>query len=143
MAHAEHEKIYEVSAGKYFQAVADYSKYPEFIEGMKRVSVDRAADGTATATYDLTMMSKDMSYTLKLRENPGQGEVSWTLLKSDFFKMNNGAWKIEPLGPEKCRVKYSLEVDFKFPVPSFILKGIVKGTLPSMMDSFFKRAKQS
>jgi ribosome-associated toxin RatA of RatAB toxin-antitoxin module len=143
MARAEHEKVFEVSAGKYFKAVSDYEKYPEFVEGMKKVAVERNADGTATVSYDLSMMSKDMSYTLRVTENASKGEVDWTLLKSDFFKVNNGAWKIEPLGPSKCKVRYLLEVDFSFPVPSFILKGIVKSSLPAMMNSFYERALKS
>jgi len=141
MAQAEHEKSFEVSADKYFKAVADYEKYPEFVEGMKKVRVERAADGNVTAHYDLSMMSKDMSYVLKIRENPAAGEVDWSLLKSEFFKVNNGAWKIQATGPNSCKVKYSLEVEFNFSVPGLILKGVVKSTLPSMMDSFYQRAK--
>jgi ribosome-associated toxin RatA of RatAB toxin-antitoxin module len=141
MAQAEQEKTYEVSAEKYFKAVADYEKYPEFVDGMKKVKTERGPDGSIVAVYELSMMSKDMSYTLKIAEEPSKGEVSWSLVKSDFFKVNNGAWKIESIGPSQCRVRYSLEVEFSFSVPSFILKGIVKGSLPSMMNSFYERAK--
>jgi ribosome-associated toxin RatA of RatAB toxin-antitoxin module len=141
MAQAEQEKVFGVSAEKYFKAVADYEKYPEFVDGMKKVKAERGSDGALTVAYDLSMMSKDMSYTLKIAENSSKGEVSWSLVKSDFFKVNNGAWKIQALGPSQCRVRYSLEVEFSFSVPSFILKGIVKGSLPSMMNSFYERAK--
>ena len=141
MGQAENEKNYDVSAEKYFKAVADYEKYPEFVEGMKKVRTERAADGSVIAHYDLSMMSKDMSYVLKIRENPAAGEVDWSLVRSDFFKVNNGSWRIQSTGPSSCRVKYALEVEFSFPVPGFILKGIVKSTLPTMMDSFYKRAK--
>jgi ribosome-associated toxin RatA of RatAB toxin-antitoxin module len=143
MAQAEQEKVYDVSAEKFFQAVAGYEKYPEFVDGMKKVKAERQADGSVLATYDFSMMSKDMSYTLRILENPAAGEVSWTLVKSDFFKVNNGAWRIQSTGPNSCKVRYSLEVDFSFSVPSFILKGVVKGTLPSMMNSFYERARKS
>ena len=142
MAQAEQEKTYEVSADRYFKAVADYEKYPEFVEGMKKVRVERGENGQVTAHYDLSMMSKDMSYSLKIKESSEAGEVSWVLLKSDFFKVNTGAWKITASGPNQCKVRYSLEVEFSFPVPSFILKGVVKGTLPSMMNGFYERAKK-
>jgi ribosome-associated toxin RatA of RatAB toxin-antitoxin module len=143
MAQAEQEKTFDVSADKYFQAVAAYEKYPEFVEGMKKVKAERQADGSVLAVYDFSMMGKDMSYTLKIQENPVAGEVRWTLVKSDFFKVNNGSWKIEATGPSSCKVRYSLEVDFSFSVPSFILKGVVKGTLPSMMNSFYERARKA
>ena len=140
MAQAEQEKTYDVSAEKYFAAVSKYEEYPEFVDGMKKVTVKR--DGaTVTADYELSMMSKDMSYSLKINENAAEGRVNWSLIQSDFFKVNNGAWKIEKLGPNQCKVHYSLEVEFSFSVPGFLLKGIVKGTLPSMMNSFYERAK--
>ena len=121
MAQAESEKSYEVSAEKFFKAVSEYENYPKFVDGMKKVKAEKNADGTTTAHYDLSMMSKDMSYTLNIRENPSQGEVNWTLVKSDFFKVNNGAWKITSTGPTSCKVRYSLEVEFSFSVPSLIL----------------------
>jgi ribosome-associated toxin RatA of RatAB toxin-antitoxin module len=141
MAHAEQEKTYDVDAAKYFQAVSEYENYPQFVDGMKKVTASRAGDGSVSAHYEFSMMSKEMTYDLAIQEDPKKGEVSWTLHSSEFFKVNNGAWKIESIGPGRCKVKYSLEVEFNFSVPSFILKGVVKGTLPSMMNSFYERAK--
>lgn len=141
MAQAEQVKEYDVDAAKYFQAVSQYENYPQFVDGMKSVKVERNG-GSIVGHYELSMMSKDMSYSLNLKEDAAAGEVNWTLAKSEFFKVNNGAWKIESTGAGKCRVKYSLEVEFNFSVPGFILKGIVKGTLPTMMNSFYERAKE-
>jgi len=142
MAQAENEKIYDVDAEKYFNVVADLEKYPEFVEGMKSVKMEKNSSGEIIAHYEFSMMKKDMSYTLNIKQDPTAGTLSWTLQKSEFFKVNNGAWKIESLGAGKCKVHYSLEVEFSFSVPSFMLKPMVKGTLPSMMDSFYQRAKK-
>ncbi len=147
MAQAAHESTFEVSAEQYFKAVADFEKYPDFVDGMKKVTIkpgETRADGTVESVghYEFSMMSKDMSYNLNLKHNAGAGSVSWTLKDSEFFKVNNGAWKIEGISSGKCKVHYSLEVEFNFSVPGFILKGIVKGTLPSMMNSFYERAKK-
>ncbi len=141
MAQAENEKVYDVDAVKYFNAVSDLEKYPEFVDGMKKVKVEKSPAGEMIAHYKLSMMGKDMSYTLKINQDPAAGTLDWTLLKSEFFKVNNGAWKIEAQGPGKCKVHYSLEVEFTFSVPGFMLKPMIKGTLPTMMDSFYKRAK--
>ena len=141
MAQAENEKTYDIDASKYFKVVADIEKYPEFVEGMKKVKAEKLPSGEMTAAYELSMMGKDMSYTLSIKQDEAAGTLSWTLLKSDFFKVNNGAWLIESAGPGKCKVKYSLEVEFSFSVPGFMLKPMIKGTLPTMMDSFYKRAK--
>ena len=142
MAQAEHTANFDVDAGKYFDAVSDFEKYPEFVEGMKKVKIIPGSNGTSVGHYEFSMMSKDMSYILDLKHDKPSGAVSWTLKESEFFKVNNGAWKIESAGPGKCKVHYSLEVEFNFSVPGFILKGIVKGTLPTMMKSFYERAKK-
>ncbi len=142
MPQADMEKTFDVDAGKYFSAVADYSKYPEFVEGMKAITVDTISPGKHLVHYSISMLSKDMTYDLDTEDNSEQGTVNWKLAKSDFFKVNNGAWKIEAQGPGKCKVSYSLEVEFKFSVPGFILKPLVKSTLPTMMNSFYERAKK-
>lgn len=143
MAQAEMEKTYDISAEKYFKAVSQYENYPQFVDGMKKVTCERDGTGSVVGHYELSMMSKDMSYVLKINENASAGTVNWSLMKSEFFRVNNGAWKIESTGANSCKVHYSLEVEFNFSVPGFILKTMVKGTLPSMMNSFYERAKKS
>ena len=139
MAQADLEKSFDVSAEKYYLAVSQYEKYPEFVEGMKNVKVERNG-ASVVAHYDLSMMGKEMNYSLNIKEEPSK-IISWTLAKSEFFKVNNGKWTIESTGASSCKVTYSLEVDFNFSVPGFILKGVVKGTLPGMMNGFYERAK--
>jgi hypothetical protein len=39
-------------------------------------------------------------------------------------------------------VKYSIDIDFNFPVPGFIVSKLVKSGLPSMIRSFEKQAKK-
>ncbi len=140
MAQAVHETEYDVDADQLLAAVMDYENYPDFVDGMKKVTVDRSA-GKVIVHYDLSMMGKDMSYSLTLQEEPEQGHLSWVLLSSEFFKINNGDWLVESLGPGRCKARYFSEVEFTFPVPGFVLKPMVKGAVPKMMDGFYRRAK--
>ena len=141
MAQAAMEKEYDVDAKKYFQAVSNYESYPQFVEGMKSVKVDRKGPGHSIAQYDISIMSKDMTYTLDITDNAESLTIDWKLVESSFFKLNTGAWKIESKGAGKCKVSYSLDVEFTFSVPGLILRGLVKGMLPSMMNNFYNRAK--
>jgi len=141
VAKADQEKTYEVSADQYFKSVSQYEKYPEHVEGMKSVRVERNGN-QVIAHYDLSMMGKDIKYSLTITEDPVKKTINWILLKSDFFSVNNGAWSIVPTGAQSCKVHYAVEVEFNFPVPGFLLKGVVKSTLPTMMNSFFERAKK-
>jgi ribosome-associated toxin RatA of RatAB toxin-antitoxin module len=141
MAQAEIEKDLDISQEKLLSAVTAYAQYPQFVDGMKKVVVNRQSDGSMEGHYEFSMMGKDMSYVLSVKENLPAGIVEWKLVKSDFFTVNSGKWTVTSTGPKSCHVKYWLDVDFSFSVPSFILKGIIKTTLPTMVDQFYKRAK--
>lgn len=140
MAKADTTETLAVDAKKLFEVITRYEDYPKFVEGCSSVSVERKGPGHARATYHVSMM-KDVTYTLDHRENPEKGIIEWTLVDSDFFKANTGRWELKALGPDKTEAKYSIDVEFKIPVPGLILNRLVKGSLPSMIKSFEKRAK--
>lgn len=141
MAQAEIEETLAIDKDKLFSAVVGYEDYPQFVDGCKKVKVDRKPDGKITVTYFVSMM-KDIDYTLEHTEDRAQGKVTWKLISSDFLKKNIGHWEIKEAGPGKCSVKYVIDIDFNFPVPGFILGKLVKGSLPSMLRSFEKQARK-
>ena len=142
MAQAEIEKVLDISKEKLYQVITDHPKYVDFVDGMKKVSSTKNTDGTVTCTYDMNTMGKDIKYTILLKEDAAAGMVEWSLVESNFFKKNNGGWKLEAQGPSKVKVKYWLDVEFGISVPSFILSGLVKKSLPGMVESFYQRAKK-
>ena len=140
MAQAEITETLGVDRDKFFQAVVKYEDYPQFVDGCSRVSVDRSDPSRPKVTYFVSMM-KDISYTLEHTEDAATGRVTWSLVSSDFFKKNIGHWEIDSAGPGKVKVKYVIDIEFKFPVPGLILNKLVKGSLPSMLRNFEKKAK--
>lgn len=140
MAMAEVEKTIPVNAQKFFQVVTDYEKYPQFVDGTKSVKATRNGN-EVKAWYDISMMGKDFQYTVALVEKPDSGTVEWSLVEGQVFKKNNGGWNIQEVGANECKVRYWLDVEFDIPVPGFILKGLIKTSLPAMVDQFAKRAQ--
>jgi ribosome-associated toxin RatA of RatAB toxin-antitoxin module len=141
VAKAEIQDIFEVDRDLLFDVITRYEDYPQFVDGCTSVQVERKAAGGARATYAISMM-KDFSYTLDHVEDRNTGKVEWTLVTSDFFKANTGSWILRAVAPGKTEVKYAIDLDFKVPVPGFILKKLVQGNLPGMMKSFRDRAKK-
>lgn len=139
MAQAEVHEIVSVDRDKLFRAITRYEDYPKFVEGVEKISVERKEAGRALVTYRVNMM-KELNYTLDIREDAETGVVEWKLEKSDSFTVNNGRWELKAMGPGKTDVKYSLELEFNFPVPGFILNRLIKSQLPSMVKSFAKQA---
>jgi ribosome-associated toxin RatA of RatAB toxin-antitoxin module len=141
MAKAEHKEVLNVSKDKLFQAIVGYEGYPNFVEGCQSVDVERVSPTEAVVTYDVSMM-KDITYTLRHKEDAAKGVVTWSLEESDFFTLNNGRWEIKELGKDKCEALYTLEVEFKIPIPGFMLKKLISSNLPSMVKGFATRAKE-
>jgi ribosome-associated toxin RatA of RatAB toxin-antitoxin module len=140
MATAELHEVFPVDLNRLFAVITRYEDYPQFVTGCSSVKVERKAPGKARATYHVNMM-KEISYTLDHVEDQVAGTVQWSLVDSDFMKKNQGKWTLKSAGPGKTDVRYELEVEFKFPVPSLILNRLVKGSLGSMVKSFVDRAK--
>ncbi len=142
MASAEIKEILPVDKDKLFEAIIRYENYPQFVEGCTAVKVERKGTGKARATYHVSMV-KDVTYTLDHLEDAEGGRVEWTLVESDFFKKNTGRWELKTAGKGKTEVFYSLDVEFKIPVPGFMLNRLIKGGLPSMLKNFEKQAKKA
>lgn len=142
MAKAEYEEVFSIDKDKLFATITRYEDYPKFVTGCSRCEVDRNAPGKARATYHVNMM-KEISYTLDHVEDAAAGTLVWSLVESDFMKKNSGRWQLKSAGPGKTEVRYEVEVEFNFPVPSLILNRVVKGTLPAMVKGFVNRANST
>jgi ribosome-associated toxin RatA of RatAB toxin-antitoxin module len=142
MANAEIHEVLPVGLDKLWDTIVRYEEYPKFVDGCTSVKVERKGTGHARATYHVSMM-KDVTYTLDHKEDKEKGVVEWSLVESDAFKKNTGRWELRSAGPDKTDVRYSLDVDFKIPVPGFILNGLVKKSLPGMLKNFEKQAKKT
>lgn len=139
MAQAEIRETLNVDKDKLYQVVIHYEDYPQFVTGCRSVEVERKAPGHCRVTYHVSMI-KEVTYTVEQREDPETGIVEWSLVESDFLKKNSGRWQLQSAGPGRTNVYYSVEVEFKIPVPSLILNRLIKGSLPEMVHSFYERA---
>ncbi|OFZ21741.1 MAG: hypothetical protein A2X94_15755 [Bdellovibrionales bacterium GWB1_55_8] len=140
MAQAEFHETLDIDLDKLYAAITRYEDYPQFVDGVKSTRVERKGAGHARVIYRVAMM-KEVNYVLDHREDPVKGIIEWTMVESDSFKKNNGRWELKTVAPGKTDVRYWLELEFNFPVPGLILNKLVKGSLPSMVKSFVKRAK--
>ena len=143
MANAEIHEVLSVDSEKLLSVVSDYEKYPQFVDGCTSVRVERKSPECVRAYYQVSVMSQDVTYVLDHKEDLKSGKIEWSLVESNFFKKNNGKWEVKAAGSGKCDVVYTLDVEFKVPVPGFILNRLVKGSLPGMVKSFETRAKKS
>jgi len=143
---AERVENLKVSVKNLYDVITDYASYPEFVTGMKGARILQQIDErTKLVEFDLEMM-KRLKYTVRISEeisaDQKSAEVSWALDKSDLMKVNNGRWRVKSLENGETEVIYSLEVDLNFPVPGFIMKGLVSNSLPAAIREFSERAQK-
>ena len=140
MAKAQYSDVVAVDLEKLWLAITRYEDYPGFVEGCTGVKVERKGSGAVRCAYTVSMM-KEVRYTLDHVEDRAAGIVRWSLVESEFFKLNTGRWELKAAGPGKTAVTYEIEVEFKISVPGFILNRLVKGSLPAMVKGFERRAQ--
>ncbi|MBI3543136.1 MAG: SRPBCC family protein [Deltaproteobacteria bacterium] len=140
MAEASKTVEMTVPRDKLWETIIDYAKYPEFVDGAQKVKILSREAGKARVEYGIQLLSKDITYTLDHFEQ-GPGGMRWELVDSNILKANSGSWTLKDVGGGRTEVTYSLALDFKIYVPGMILNGLVKSSLPKMLDSFEKRTK--
>ena len=141
MAQAEIVETLAVDQSKLFAAITSYEDYPDFVEGCTSVEVERPEENLARVNYHVNLL-KEITYTLDLKADPKAGIIEWNLVQSDFMKKNTGRWELKSAGAGKTQVKYSIDIELKFPVPGLIINRLIKGSLPAMVRSFEKQAKK-
>jgi len=139
MANANWEGSLNVSKDSLFDAILDFEHYPDFVDGVTRVKVDRSG-GKCLVTYHVSMV-KDVIYTLEHTEDREAGRLEWELVESSFFTKNSGHWQITAEGDSSCYVEYEIEADFSLPMPGFMVKKLIQANLPKMIKNFEEQAK--
>ncbi len=140
MASAKAVETIHVSIQDLYNIVVDYEKYPEFIPEMTSAKIKKSQNGIKIVDFAINLI-KPVRYTLKLKETNPPYEMEWQLIESDFFKKNDGGWKLEEIDKNDTQATYYIDCDFNIFVPSIIVNKIVSTQLPKMLNCFKKRAE--
>jgi len=140
MASVEKVIVFDAAIEKVYETLLDYSKYPDFVDGVDGINILEFDESGARVEYSLNVIKK-LVYILKLtHEAPHR--LSWELESGDIFKVNSGSWELKDLGDDKTEVTYKLNIDVKMFVPKMISKKLVEGNLPRMLKAYEEQAKK-
>lgn len=119
------EKIYEI--------VADVTKYPEFLPGIKKVEVNG----------DLVKMTVNMgpatvSWTSKAVYEPNRS-VSFNLVEGPFRRMD-GKWEFAVDG-SMTKIKYITDFELMLPIPGIneLAAKLIESNTNAILEAFKKR----
>jgi ribosome-associated toxin RatA of RatAB toxin-antitoxin module len=142
MAQASKTVTVNVAPEQFFDVVADYEKYPEFLPEVKKVSVESGPGGVKTVTYTVDIKAKVINYTLKhTAERPNV--LRWTMVKGEMMKGNDGSWVIKP-GAQAGTTEATYNIDLRLSalVPGFIERALAEQQLPGLLANFKARAEK-
>ena len=97
--------------------IADFAAYPEWAEQVKTVEILQSDGAGRAERVRFTMDAgpiKD-SYTLDYTWAPDGRSVSWTLVKGQMQKAQDGSYQLAG-GPDSTVVTYALSVDLNIPM---------------------------
>lgn len=140
MAHAQKSIVIDVTPEQLFDVVVDYEKYPQFLPEVKSAKVTFGSGSIKEVTYSIDIKAKVISYTLKhTAEKPGK--VSWSFVRGEMMKGNDGSWTLKPAPGGGTEATYSIDLKLSALVPSFIEKALAEQQLPLLLANFKKRAE--
>ncbi len=139
MAGAQAVELFNCSVDEFYQIIADYENYPQFLAEVKQCKVVEHREGQKLVEFNVAMI-KNFRYRLWMSEKPNT-HISWVLDSGDLFKVSTGSWDLKDEAG-KTRATYAVDAKFKVFVPGPIAKALVNVNLPNMMSSYHKRVKE-
>jgi coenzyme Q-binding protein COQ10 len=139
MAAASTTETFPCSPDQFYNIVADYEKYPEFLGEVKGCKVIETKGNKKLVEFQVSVI-KTFKYRLWMTEEKPK-RISWTFDSGDVFKTSQGSWDIEDSGG-KAQAKYAVDATFKVFVPGPLAKALVNVNLPNMMKAYQDRVKK-
>lgn len=147
MAATTQEIVIGAPAERVFDVIADYERYPEFVPAVRSCRARRQGS-VVEVDFEVDLGVKRIRYTLRhVEERPRT--VSWSLVSSDWMKLSNGAWRLEPQPGDRTRALYTVEVQIAKPplVPQKLVDRVTdeltRVQLPRTLAAFKQRAEQA
>jgi ribosome-associated toxin RatA of RatAB toxin-antitoxin module len=143
MADATSSSITIAAAPEQVMAViADFDAYPEWAEQVKSVEILQSDENGRAERVRFTMDAgpiKD-SYTLDYRWAPDGRSVSWTLVKGQIQKAQDGSYRLAGRG-DSTTVTYSLAVDLNIPMIGMLRRKAEKVIIDTALKGLKRRVE--
>ncbi|BBX76186.1 SRPBCC family protein [Mycobacterium shinjukuense] len=130
--------VIEASPEEILDVIADFEAMPEWSEPHQSVEIlETGADGRPSRVK-MKVKTAGITDEQVVAYTWGQNAVSWTLVSSGQQKSQDGKYTLVPKGAETL-VKFEISVDPNVPLPGFVLKRAVKGTIDTATEALRKR----
>jgi uncharacterized membrane protein len=136
------EIVIEASPGEILDVIADVEAMPEWSGPHQSAEVLETGDDGRPSQVKMKVKVAGITDEQVVAYTWSGNEVSWTLVSSSQQKAQDGKYILAPKGDDKTLVKFEVAVDPNVPLPGFVLKRAVKGTMDAATQELRKRVLQ-
>ena len=133
--------VIEASPEEILDVIADFEAMPEWSEPHQSAEVLETGSDGRPSQVRMKVKVAGITDEQVVAYTWGDNEVSWTLVSSSQQKAQDGKYTLVPKGPDTL-VKFEILADPYVPLPGFVLKRAVKGTIDSATKALRERVLQ-
>jgi hypothetical protein len=134
--------VIEASPGEILDVIADFEAMPEWSEPHQSAETLETGDDGRPSKVKMRVRTAGITDEQVVAYTWSGNEVSWTLVSSGQQKSQDGKYTLVPQGSEGTLVKMEISVDPTVPLPGFVLKRAIKGTIDSATKELRNRVLQ-
>jgi hypothetical protein len=142
MAIKESREIFiEASPEEILDVIADFETMPEWSGPHQSAEVLDIGDDGRPCQVKMKVKVAGITDEQVVAYTWSGNEVSWTLVRSAQQRSQDGSYTLTPKG-EATLVKFEITADPQVPLPGFVLRRAVKGTVDSATQQLRNRVLQ-
>ena len=136
------EIVIEASADEILDVIADFEAMPEWSGPHQSAEILKTGDDGRPSQVKMKVKTAGITDEQVVAYTWKGNEVSWALVSSAQQKSQDGKYVLVPKGDNETLVKFEVTVDPNVPLPGFVLKRAVKGTMDAATGELRKRVLQ-
>jgi Polyketide cyclase / dehydrase and lipid transport len=135
------EVVIEASPEEILDVIADLESAPEWSGPHQSVEILETGKDGRPSKVKMKVKAAGITDEQVIAYTWGDNEVSWTLVSSGQQRSQDASYTLIPDG-DTTLVKFQLSVDPVVPLPGFVLKRAIKGTVDTGTEGLRKRVLQ-
>ena len=131
----------DAPAADVMAVIADFPSYPQWVAAAKKVEVEETGDDGRARRVQFVLDAGIFSdeYVLDY-EWDGDRAVSWTLVRSQLMKRQEGSYRLEETDG-RTEVTYTISIDIKIPMIGMMKRRAEKVILDTALKELKKRVE--
>ena len=133
------EIVIEAGPEEILDVIADFEAMTEWSSVHQSVEILETGDDGRPSQVKMKVKTAGITDEQVVAYTWSDSAVSWTLVSSAQQKSQDGKYILVPKGNNETLVKFEIAVDPNVPLPGFVLKRAVKGTIDTATEALRKQ----